>query len=528
MTAGNWGGSAAGGGFDFQAATSALCMVHMACGTPVRWSASGDDIPMSVSVETGGAGDDIALTLADGRIVEIQAKRRLVVGSNLWGSLLSLCKRASEDANFEGVLAVGPTTSVAIRDKLARDVVRLGDGRSDDLSEEGTKLLKMLSNASISALACGRVRIQTVHVLEQDAANEQAALANLAHITSESARTWAALKAEGLRMIKLRGRQDVASIARLIPELKADLQGALAPTIMMEQLLHWTLETTDKFSIPAVTQLMSLDDDWIELKAYKMESHEARMDSMEQALSHYHKGTSERRGRGEGRKLDAEGLGYFVRHCVIVAGPGMGKSQLLRRIARLLARKGEPSLLIPLRQLAEKMHAGEGFLDSVLSIGLDSSPLAAESAKKIGVNNLTLLLDGLDEAADGQTEIAKAVTKLAVTYPRCRVVFTTRPIGYDASELSSWSHYELASIESSDAKGHVERLVEAGLDAGNANVKRATAAAVGHFDYRRRQTFSAKSPLMIAMLASLSLHGIVAAETREGLYEQLFSLIELM
>lgn len=77
------GGSAAGGGLEFQAAASALCMVYMARGAPLCWVDSGSDIPLSVSAETGGAGDDIALQLASGSILEIQAKRKLQANSEL-------------------------------------------------------------------------------------------------------------------------------------------------------------------------------------------------------------------------------------------------------------------------------------------------------------------------------------------------------------------------------------------------------------------------------------------------------------
>ena len=82
----------------------------------------------------GGAGDDIALQLANGSILEIQAKRKLQANSELWDALVALCRRAYEDMTFYGVLAVGPTTSTAIRDQLARDIIRIGQGREDDLS----------------------------------------------------------------------------------------------------------------------------------------------------------------------------------------------------------------------------------------------------------------------------------------------------------------------------------------------------------------------------------------------------------
>lgn len=528
MSTGNWGGSAAGGGFDFQAATSALCMVHMACGMPLGWSASGNDTPLSVSVETGGAGDDIALQLADGNVLEVQVKRKLQAGSELWDALIALCRRAHEDATFNGVLAVGPTTSVAIRDQLARDIIRIGQGRTDDLCPLAATLEVKLSAASIPLSACDRVRIQTVHVLEQDGASVQSAVAHLSHITTQPGQAWECMKAEGLRLIKLRGRQNAVLIAGIIPGLRAGASGPLGPVVVATQLLDWTLTTTGTFTIPAVAKALSLDDDWIELKAHGRDKPEFNLGSLEDALTRYHEGPSGGRAGRDQDSFDAESLGYFVRQCVVVAGPGMGKTQLLRRIARLLARKEEPSLFIRLRPLAERMRAGETFLEAALHIGLDASPLRPQDVRMLGMQNLTLLLDGLDESGSEQEEIARAAVALAASYPRCRIVFATRPIGYETALLNTWRHYEIVPIESSDAKRGVERLVNAAKGEENAKIKAATAAATSHLDYKRDHKFSARSPLLIALLASLALNEVIAAATREGLYGQLFVLIERM
>lgn len=500
----------------------------MACGTPLGWAASGNDTPLSVSAETGGAGDDIALQLPNDNVVEVQAKLKLKADVKLWSSLLALCRRAHEDVTFEGVLAVGPATSVAIRNQLARDIIRIGQGRTDDLSRLAVTLKEKLSAASIPLSACARVRIQTVHVLEQDGASVRSAIAHLSNITTEPAQAWERMKAEGLRLIKLRGRLDTASVAGITPGLRAGTSGPLGPAVVASQLLDWTLRTTGTFAIPAVNKAFSLDDDWIELKARGRDGPEVSLGSLEEALTRYREGPSGGRAGRDRDSFDAESLGYFVRQCVVVAGPGMGKTQLLRRIARLLARKKEPSLFIRLRPLAERMRTGETFLEAALHIGLDASSLRPQDVLTLGMQNLTLLLDGLDESGNEQEEIARAAAALAASYPRCRIVFATRPIGYETALLNTWRHYELIPIESSDAKRGIERLVDANIGEGNAQVKAATAAAISHLDYKRDHKFYASSPLMIAMLASLALNEVIAAATREGLYGQLFRLIERM
>ena len=359
-------------------------------------------------------------------------------------------------------------------------------------------------------------------------ASIQSAMAHLSQITTQPVQAWERLKAEGLRLIKLRGRQDAVSVAGIIPGLRTGTSGGIGPAVVAAQLLDWTLSTTGTFTIPAVGKAFSLDDDWIELKAHGRDKPEVSLGSLEEALKRYHEDPSGRRAGRDRDSFDAESLGYFVRQCVVVAGPGMGKTQLLRRIARLLARKKEPSLYIRLRPLAERLRSGETFLEAALHIGLDASPLTPQDVRGLGMQNLTLLLDGLDESGSEQDDIAKAAAALAISYPRCRIVFATRPIGYETALLNAWRHYELATIETSDAKRSVERLVEAAKGEENIKIMEATAAATSHLDYKRDHKFSARSPLLIALLASLALNEVIAAATREGLYGQLFRLIERM
>ena len=72
------GGAAGAGGFNFQAAISAIAYVHSLRGTPVQWiEGLTASFPASVSSETGGPGDDISLELADGSTVEVQVKKGL-------------------------------------------------------------------------------------------------------------------------------------------------------------------------------------------------------------------------------------------------------------------------------------------------------------------------------------------------------------------------------------------------------------------------------------------------------------------
>jgi hypothetical protein len=87
------GGAATGGGMNFQAAVTAIANIYMARGRPLLWlDTLIDDTPVALEVETGGEGDDLRLLLRDARTVEVQIKKGLRAGSDLWNSLLMLSK----------------------------------------------------------------------------------------------------------------------------------------------------------------------------------------------------------------------------------------------------------------------------------------------------------------------------------------------------------------------------------------------------------------------------------------------------
>jgi len=130
------GGSATGGGMNFQAAVTAIAEVHVAVGAKLDWLAGiAHDVPISVLAETGGPGDDIAIQFDDGTWAEVQVKRGLAAGKKMWEAVIKLAKAINDGAVDYGVLVVCPNSSGTIKNDLARDLERLAGGRSDGLKE---------------------------------------------------------------------------------------------------------------------------------------------------------------------------------------------------------------------------------------------------------------------------------------------------------------------------------------------------------------------------------------------------------
>ncbi|MGY0791980.1 hypothetical protein ACW7BJ_21640 [Azospirillum argentinense] len=215
------GGAATGGGMNFQAATTAIACIYMVRERPLLWlDTLVDDTPIAIDAETGGAGDDIRLLLKDKRTVETQVKKGLRSGNELWETLLKLATAVIKGSADFGVLVVSPSSSNTITSDLANDIVRIGDGRTDNLSDIAATFLSKLTTAGINARdACGRLRIQTVSALAANQAGVLAARAELAHVCAEEAQigaAWNAVYTDAARMIEQRGRRDAAAVLRLL------------------------------------------------------------------------------------------------------------------------------------------------------------------------------------------------------------------------------------------------------------------------------------------------------------------------
>jgi hypothetical protein len=123
------GGPTASGGFNYQAAVTAITMAHAASGAPLHWlEGVAYDAPTAVAAESGGGGDDIRLSFADGTFAEIQVKSGLQAGQALWDALDGLAQAVESGQAHYGLLVVSPSSSGTIRNALAEDLVKLGEG----------------------------------------------------------------------------------------------------------------------------------------------------------------------------------------------------------------------------------------------------------------------------------------------------------------------------------------------------------------------------------------------------------------
>lgn len=528
----HWGGSATAGGMNFQYVVTAIAATHLARGSALGWlSGIVDDTPVAVWAETGGSGDDIRVDLRNGEIVEVQAKKGLKAGDALWASLMVLSRAIARDEISYGVLVVAPDSSRSIANDLSRDLRRMSDGRFDGLKALAKDFRTRLDLARLSVTdVCQRLRIVVVHGLDADAASVTTAKTELAYLCSGQSQVsaaWNCIYRHAGAIVERRGRWQASDIAHLLQADGVSLADAESPACLSVRLAHWVYTSSGTFSIIGIRRPLSITQSWLPLQAVVEDKAEPLADAdIGAALTRYHAGDEHTRYRHDSKTVDAEWLGRFYRFAVVQAGPGMGKSTLLTRLAQAYANDGYCVLKVKLKLVAARMADGDAFFDSVLHLGLDGSGLAVGTAAGAAFQDWVLLCDGLDECHDQQQVVAEGLKRFAIGYPRARVVVTTRPVGYVTSELAEWRHYRLLPLEPSDGPRHLRSLLHAVLKPEDKRHAHAMELALEQMQQCQARDVVARSPQLLGMATSLLVRGGALGTSRVELYRNLFALID--
>lgn len=526
------GGAATGGGINFQAAVSAIAYVYMVRGQQLSWlEKMTDDVPVAVEAETGGAGDDIRLLIKSGEIVEVQVKKGLRSGNELWDSLTKLATAHHDGTIDYGVLIVSPTSSNTISYDLAGDIVRLGDGRTDNLSNIAQKWVEKLKEQGLPIIeSCKCIRIQTINALAGNQSSVLAARSEIAHLCIDQQQTntaWNVLYKDALALIEQRGRRDVSSVLRLLRSEGVGLanNNSTAPMLVLEKLTSWMLATYASFSIFGIKKSLRIDEAWIPLSAVVENEAETEIGSLAEALEKYQL-LPERSVHAGAEIVNPETLGRFVMRAILIGGPGMGKTTLLKRIARRYSEDSIPVLYVKLTTVVSRMRAGSSFEEAVFDLGLDGSGITSVEARQSAFSNWLLLCDGLDECGKLQEEVAAGVARFAAGNQGCRVLVATRPVGYETAYFSDWKHYSIAPLETYSTHAYLATLVAECMPEESTARDKVKALCGSELEQDQTKKIVARSPLMLGLAASIIVRGGHLSTSKERLFEQIFELID--
>lgn len=526
------GGSATAGGIDFQAAITAYVSVFMARGRPLRWLARlVDDIPTAIEVETGGAGDDLRFFLKDGQTVEVQAKQGLRSGPDLWNTLIKLSKAVTTGDAYFGVLVVSNSSSNSIKIHLAKDIERIGDGCIDKFSDKGKEFLEKLDEQGISSRkACEHIRIVTIPAMTTEQEATVVVQSQLEHLCADITQinaAWCILYYDSMHLIAMRSRRDVSSLLRVLMSSGIMLAQTktTASAILLAKLSRWTFDRHATFSIIGVDHPLNIDDAWIPLTAVVRAEEATEPSSLAEELKRYQT-WEDRSISHNAHTVASETLGRFISRAVVVAGPGMGKTTLLKYIARRYSKDNIPVLYIKLSIVAAHMSHGDTFERAIFLHGLDGSGINVDDAQRANFPNWLLLCDGLDECGVLQTGVADGINCFSIGHPGCRILVTTRPVGFYATQFHDWQHYELPALDPWSAPTHTELLVEAITPPDSDLHGNAWEVCQRELNNTKAGKILGRTPLLLSLAAAIIARGMTLANTRERLFEQIFNLLD--
>jgi hypothetical protein len=519
------GGTGIAGGTDLHAMVMVVAAVHLMRGSRIGWLEKlVSDVPVSIRAESGGPGDDIALGLVDGSSVEIQCKKNLQRGGELWEALYALVDGIAKGTIDYGVLAIAPDSSGTIKNSLAIDIIKIGQGIEDPLSHIGAEWLKRLKESGRASSYCANLRIQTLDLLESQGGDRRNAVNTLRAICADPERAEDALNLmyrDAVALMRVRGRWTLSSLVTLLRSQGITLREDEAPAGVVTKLAKWTEATRGKFSLPAGSNTLPIEV-MLPARLVVIPRTSPQAPDASVALDRYH-------GRAgtalDNNAFDGQWTGRYRRLNVIVAGPGMGKSTLANRLAWEFARDGVPVLAVPLKRVAAAMEAGAAFEVALRQHGLDGSGVDPTQIRHTQFAQHVVVADGLDEAGRLHDQVAQGLVAYAAGYPQATIIVTTRPIGYETARLIEWRHYRLEPTIEKQGHENLGRLLAAsrGLklaDAGClAEAKRELAATPA-------SDAIVTSPLLLGISATLIVRNERLPATKPELYEAMIALFE--
>ena len=508
----NVGGSAGDQGFQFQAKIIAFIAVHMLASASItNLEQDIEGIPIAVAAETNGPGDDIRIEFDRPKhFIELQAKKGLHIGDRFDKTVEKIAAGLRRDTTSSVVLAVDPTATSRIRQKLPLDLRRLRQGREDTPHDRNlfNRVMQLLAahaedEEETRALA-KHLFVYTFDVEKYDLQTALNLLRSRILVDEQQAKAaWNLLVQAGHELISERGQYDATSLVRFIQRESAHtihLRASLLP-VATNRYQAWLSANTATFRIPGPTgKSLPITTAWAELHVLSRQDAAPQRD-VEELLKHYHEWEriASRADEDGYRAKDVAEIEYRV---VITGGPGAGKSTLCRKLAHDLTDLEEVVMWIDLPAFASRIQRSTNIKTALVDTSTDGFDAPFEVREAL---------------------LAQALQRWATDHPFTRIVITSRPIGYETAYFPEWEHYDLMPFTKDQIQSSSWELIQA-LASDPTTVEQEVARFQEQLKEDHIASLAARNPLLLGFLIQLSLEGEDLAQQRAGLYEQILNL----
>jgi tetratricopeptide (TPR) repeat protein len=203
-------------GTSYQAKLIALVGAHVVAEKRLRWIETLNDVPVAVSAETGGVGDDIRLEFASSNtLVEVQAKHGLRSGS-FGDAVRQIDSRFRPGTSTLVVIATNRASTEALYTDVPVDLARIRDGRND---EPPCDVLKSLQDSGIRPEVLRALYVLAIDVDEDHHPEAKHAIFILESVLTDprqADQAWAILVADAGGMCAGRRRRTRGAIVELL------------------------------------------------------------------------------------------------------------------------------------------------------------------------------------------------------------------------------------------------------------------------------------------------------------------------
>lgn len=298
-------------------------------------------------------------------------------------------------------------------------------------------------------------------------------------------------------------------------ELKCDGSVNHASIEKIDAYMELVKRENSHIMIIGLGKQLPIEKTWIQLQLIKRDDllkMETSKNDKETMLTAYHEYSTRDKD-----VYDVETVLETGRKTVVLAGPGMGKSTLCKKLLFIALRRGCRSIKVSLMDVAGYIRTGQSFDEALRSAMVQSLDFQLEKEEVQGQFEF-LFLDGLDECGDIRRKVAQEISAWSTGHQSVKIVVTSRPIGYDFLPLEDFEHLEIQTLNPDHLNSYVEKILEE-LEPENLE------SCIGWFEkqliQRKIRDLACRSPLLLGFLLQMSIRKQFFGQYRCELYEQI-------